>query len=397
MNRTALDKWICECEGLDELTRGSLDALMLRKLNALLRRERARDGFYSRLPESLGSLSELSSLPFTTGRELAEKAPGLLLTSQSEIGRVITDRTSGTTGGGKRVFYTAGDCADTVGFFAAGLSELVRPGDGVLIAMPFSGSDGLGELISRAVESLGARPVRAGVGLSFARLHELAERESAADFVGMPVPLLSLLRLYGRGGLERALVSGDVCPQSVMTGIESILGSRLFPHYGSREMCLGGAVTCPAHEGMHLRENHVIAEIIAPDGTPLPDGEEGELVVTTVGMEAMPLIRYRTGDLCRILPDSCPCGGVTRRISEVRRTDSAMERLDNALFSLRGVIDYAAKTENGALALDVSGSADENAVMSAARGVFPSLDVRVSIRPASAGDAPAYIGKRVIL
>jgi len=74
-----------------------------------------------------------------------------------------------------------------------------------------------------------------------------------------------------------------------------------------------------------------------------------------------------------------------------------MERLDNALFSLRGVIDYAAKTENGALALDVAGSADENAVMSAARGVFPSLDVRVSIRPASAGDAPAYIGKRVIL
>ena len=85
-----------------------------------------------------------------------------------------------------------------------------------------------------------------------------AERPEA--YIGMPVPLLGLLRWMGApGSLRRALVSGDACPAGVVRELERLLGSRLFPHYGSREMCLGGAVTCPAHEGMHLRENHVIA------------------------------------------------------------------------------------------------------------------------------------------
>ncbi len=71
---------------------------------------------------------------------------------------------------------------------------------------------------------------------------------------------------------------------------------------------MGGAVTCPAFEGMHLRENHILPEIIDENGKVLPDGEYGELVLTTIGADAMSLIRYRTGDYTRILP-KCPCGG----------------------------------------------------------------------------------------
>ena len=96
------------------------------------------------------------------------------------------------------------------------------------------------------------------------------------------------------------------------------MGSKLYPHYGSRECGLGGAVTCEAFEGMHLRENHMIPEIIDEKGNVLPEGEYGELVLTTIGADAMPLIRYRTGDYTRILPP-CPCGGVTKRLDIVSR------------------------------------------------------------------------------
>ena len=367
MRRTRLDNWICSVEGLSELSPQALSALQLEKLNALLERERRRGGFYSSLPRRLDSLEQLSALPFTTPEQLAAHAGSMLLLSQADISRVISDRTSGTTGAPKRVFYTARDLEHTVGFFAAGIGEFVSGGDTVMVAMPFSGPFGLGELICLAVESLGAVPLRSGVGRSFAEL--CAELDSARPtaYIGMPVPLLALLRyyvnLYGRApSLRHALVSGDACPPGVCAEIESLLGTRLFPHYGSREMCLGGAVTCPAHEGMHLRANHVIAEIVDPCGRPLPPGSRGGLVITTLDMEALPLIRYRTGDVTRILPGPCPCGGVSPRLDRVSRLsggESLMERLDSALFPLEYLLDYSARVsgdilELRALTLDTS-------------------------------------------
>ena len=93
----------------------------------------------------------------------------------------------------------------------------------------------------------------------------------------------------------------------------------LYPHYGSREIGLGGAVTCPAFCGMHLRENDMIAEIVDEHGMVLPYGEWGELVLTTIQAEAMPLIRYRTGDHTRIYREPCPCGSVLLRLDQVTR------------------------------------------------------------------------------
>lgn len=365
MKRTALDKWICETEGIPRLTRPALEALQLRRLNALLARERARGGFYRDMPERLGSLAELERLPFTTAEDLSANAAGLLLTSQAEVERIISGATSGTTGPVKRVFYTRRDLEHTVGFFAAGISEFTGPGDAVLVAMPFSGPDGLGELICRAVESLGARSVRAGVGRSLGELDALLDAERPSAYIGMSVPLLGLLRWRRLGGREtyirRALVSGDACPEGVCAEIERILGTRLFPHYGSREMCLGGAVTCAAHEGMHLRENHVLAEIIGGDGRPLPEGERGELVITTLDMEAMPLIRYRTGDIA--VMQKSVCGSHLAVLGHIRRRkEGATEYnghyiypalFDEVLFSTDGLLDYRIFLDNGRISLDV--------------------------------------------
>lgn len=359
MKRSRIDAFLMEQEGLHVITRESVETMQLRRLNDLLARERARGGFYRDLPEKLDSLSELASLPFTTDEELAHNAPGLLLCSQAEISRVLSDATSGTTGAAKRVFYTRGDCEKTVQLFMAGLGELIFPGSVTMILFPFSGPNGLGELIAEAVKRLGAKPLKLGAALSYGEYAAVLEREKPDTFVGMPVQLLSLLRVCGRGSLRRALVSGDACAEAVIEGCEQILGSRLFPHYGSREMALGGAICCGAHAGMHLRENHVIAEIVDENGRPLPPGERGELVITTIGMEAMPLIRYRTGDYTRILPGACPCGSEVIRLDTVSRAGGEeLSALDEALFSLPFVADYTAEKRGGALSITALCTAD---------------------------------------
>ncbi len=382
-----IDALIAGQEGLERVDRETIEAIQLKKLNRLLAREKERGGFYRDLPERLFSLAELPSLPFTTDEQLAANAPGLLLRSQSEISRVLSDATSGTTGAAKRVFYTEGDCERTVELFMAGLGELIFPGSVTMILFPFTGPFGLGELIAEAVSRLGARPLKLGASGSYGEWSEILEKERPDSFVGMPVQLLRLLRVCGRGSLRRALVSGDLCPAAVIEGCESILGSRLFPHYGSREMALGGAITCPAHAGMHLRENHVIAEIVDGDGKALPAGEYGELVITTIGMEAMPLIRYRTGDYTRILPGKCPCGSEALRLDTVSRRDGGeeMAALDETLFRLPFVADYRAERKNGKLFLEV---------LTCGEGEIPPLDAAVTARPIRMEDGPLYRTKR---
>ena len=390
MSRPRVDALILAQEGLEEITRASIEAMQLRKLNALLRREKLRGGFYRGLPERLGRLDELSSLPFTTEEDLAGNAAGLLLCSQSEVSRVLSDATSGTTGEAKRVFYTEGDCERTVELFMAGLGELIFPGSVTMICFPFSGPFGLGELIAEAVTRLGARPLKLGIGLNYGEHKAVMEAEQPDTFVGMPAQLLSLLRVCGRGSLRRALVSGDACPPAVIAGCEAILGTRLFPHYGSREMALGGAICCPAHEGMHLRENHVIAEIVNENGCPLPPGEWGELVITTIGMEAMPLIRYRTGDYTRVIPGRCPCGSEVLRLDTVSRTDGSAElaALDEALFSLPFVADYRAWRRDGRLHLEV---------LTCGEGTLPPLDAEIQMRAVREDDRALVFGKRKVV
>ena len=219
-------------------------------------------------------------------------------------------------------------------------------------------------------------------------------------FVGMPVQLLALLRACGRGSLRRALVSGDACPESVMRGCEEILGTKLFPHYGSREMGMAGAITCPAHEGMHLRENQVIAEIVDRNGRVLSPGEWGELVITTVGMEALPLIRYRTGDCTRILPDPCPCGSEAIRLDRVRRMGEAeIAELDDALFTLPGLIDYSVHGKTGILTIRAitAGALSEEDILMKAKNVFPKEEIQVYASPLNECDRTLYPGKRTIL
>ncbi|MBO6092325.1 MAG: AMP-binding protein [Oscillospiraceae bacterium] len=401
MRRSRLDALICEQEHLETLTREEIETVQLEKLNRLLLREKKRVGFYRNLPDHLNQLSDLASLPFTTEEDLSHNASSLLLTSQGDISRILSDATSGTTGLPKRVFYTDRDLENTVRLYMAGLGELIFPGNTVMICFPFSGPNGLGELIADAITRLGARPLKLGTACSYGELLSVLEAEQPEAYVGMPVPLLGLLRVCGRKSLRRALVSGDACPEIVTHSCEELLGTKLFPHYGSREMGMAGAITCPAHSGMHLRENHIIVEIISPEGKPLPLGETGELVITTIGMEALPLIRYRTGDFTRILPSPCPCGSETFRLDRVWRESPplSMPRLDELIFSVPDVVDYRAEKKGELILLTIltTKNADAKLVASAVEALFPNLQVSVSARTVSLHDTALYRGKRVLL
>lgn len=400
MRRTNLENWIEAIEALPVLTREGLECLQLRRLNEMLARVKMRGGAYRDYPEKLESLEELRKLPFTTPEMLGENPGKFLLTSQSEVSRVISGATSGTTGPAKRVFYTNRDTEHTVGFFAAGISEMLQPGEKCLIAFPFTGPFGLGDLIAQAVERLGGTPIKAGFGQTWGELCDLIRETKPETYIGFPVTLLSLFRMYdGEFPMERALVSGDACPTGVMEELEKALGSRLYPHYGSRECGLGGAVTCPAFEGMHIRENHIIPEIIDEAGNVLPDGQYGELVITTIGAEAMPLIRYRTGDFTRIL-SPCKCGGVTKRIDTVSRREGevSIEVLDSALFRIPGLVDYRASYD-GCLHIEarVRDMEIKDQIHAALALLYPHIPAKIHISASLPQDRPMFLGKRHVV
>lgn len=394
MKKTNLDHWIETTESIPQLTRENLESLQLDRLNQVLSRCRQKD-----LPKSLSCLEELQTLPFTTAEMLAQSPGAYLLTSQSQVSRVISGATSGTTGPAKRVFYSQQDLENTIGFFSAGIGQMLTPGQSCLIAFPFSGAFGLGDLIARAVERLGAIPICAGFGQSWQDMHRLIVDTQPTGYIGFPVPLLSLLRLYDDIPIRQALVSADACPAGVMAQLEARLSGPLYPHYGSRECGLGGAVTCPAFQGMHLRENHIIPEIIDPNGQVLPEGAYGELVITTIGLEAMPLIRYRTGDFTRILPP-CPCGGITKRIDTVSRREGpiSIEALDSRLFTLEGLVDYqAAFTGTLEIQAKITHICRDQDIYELAKSLYPQIPISVRTSFSSPGDRPLYLGKRHIL
>jgi phenylacetate-coenzyme A ligase PaaK-like adenylate-forming protein len=125
------------------------------------------------------------------------------------------------------------------------------------------------------------------------------------------------------------------------------------------EMGWGGGVECRARQVHHLREADLYCEIVDPQsGRPLPEGESGEVVFTTLNRRGMPLIRYRSGDVAPFLPGACPCGTVLKRLGPVCRCldsvvricpgcELTMARLDEALFSIPRVIDFSAELTTG--------------------------------------------------
>ena len=177
--------------------------------------------------------------------------------------------------------------------------------------------------------------------------------------VGIPTQVLALARREDvgqipAGQIKSVLLAGDYAPSTVVKELTRIWGCRVFTAYTPTAMGYGGGVECEALTGYHLREADHYYEIVDPmSGMTKAPGESGEIVVTTLTRTAMPLIRYRTGDMSRFLPDACSCGTVLGRMDKVRGRAREMVRLlagdwlgiadiDEALFPFPGIVNYYA-------------------------------------------------------
>lgn len=367
LTRNPLDVWATGRTGISvpELGADAIAEYQLGAVRQTVAWVRSRSSFYahrlaSYSPEWPRTLAEFAQAPLTNPNEIVERSHEFLCVPQSEIRRVVSLESSGTSGMRKRVFFTAEDQNLTLDFFAHGVASMAAPGERMLIALPGDREGSVGFQLARGVARAGVVPISHGFSFDPAATLDRMERENATHLIGLPVQMLAVAlqrgevarRVFRR--LQTIVLCSDHVPHSLVERIRRATGCAIFEHYGSTEMGLGGGVDCRAHAGYHLREADLYFEIVSPQtGVPAVAGELSEVVFTTLGRLGMPLLRYRTGDLARILTGPCSCGSPLRRLARVRdRVDGAVRlgkqgsvtiaALDEALFSIPEIYDFAA-------------------------------------------------------
>lgn len=356
-------------------------------------------------------------LPFTTRQDLRDQYPfGLLAVPRERVARFHA--TSGTKGKPTLVAYTAADLvtwSEIAGraLYASGC----RPGEVWYVASGYGlFTGGLGA--HYGLERVGAAVVPASSG-NTQRLLTLMADLPPAGIHCIPSYMLRVAEVAEAQGLDPrsfglryGSFGGETWSEPLRRRIEALYGLEAFDIYGLSE-CFGPGVAfeCGAHDGLHLSEDHFLFEVIDPTtGQPVPEGEKGELVITTLTKEAMPLLRYRTGDLTRILPGTCPCGRTLRRIERVRgRADdmliirgvnlfpSEVERLLLQFPELdaqhRLVIDRTGPLDD--LTVEVEAVADDALARAVTETIKQHLGVSAAVRIVPPGTLPRSEGKAV--
>ncbi len=271
-------------------------------------------------------------LPFSEKKDLRDAYPlGLMTAPEEEIVRIHSS--SGTTGTPVIIPYTRKDVEDWATMFArcyetAGITNKDRiqitPGYGLWTA-------GIG--FQAGAEKLGAMVIPMGPGNTDKQLEMMIAMESTVICATSSYALLLAEEIQKRGlrdkiKLKKGVIGSERWSQKMRDRIASELGIELYDIYGLTEIYGPGiGINCKDGEGMHYWDDYLYLEIIDPrTGMPVPDGEEGEIVITTLVKEGAPLIRYRTHDLSRIIPGECGCGRSYPRIGTIMgRTDDMMK------------------------------------------------------------------------
>lgn len=301
--------------------------------------------------------ADLEKLPLITSEDIVEKGHLLQCVSQSVVARIITMYTSGSTGKPKRFCFTQTDLAATREFFSRGMASFVGKTDRVLVLLPFETEASVGDLLITTLIDGGIAAEGFWPPMDFSTVTEQIVKKKITSLVGLPQHLLTVSYCVPHGQIKTMLLCSDYAPESLRSKIEKNCGCETFLHYGATESGLGGAVECSAHCGVHIREGDLLVEIIDPETRKkVPDGKVGEIVLTTLGRQAMPLIRYRTGDRASLLRERCHCGGVTARLCNIYgRSQGAVladgtilrsHVLDDLLFQVPGLLDYRATLDN---------------------------------------------------
>lgn len=358
INRTPLDRWIHKKHGINMECREEIERWQTARLNDVLTSAKESSLFYREYLKDvrpIRSIKDLTRIPFTDAQILRREGMRMLCVPSSDIERIVTLQTSGTADRPKRLYFTLDDQELTIDFFCHGMQTLTRPGDTVCVYLPGESDGSVGDLLCKAIKRIPARPALYGMIRSLRDASAFLAVQKADVLVGVPVQILALAEFCKEHqikiNVKRVLLSTDYAAESLIQRMEDLFSCEVFDHLGMTEMGLGGAVECEAHQGMHIRENDLLIEVIHPvTKQVLQDRTEGELVLTTLTREGMPLIRYRTEDLGMITHEKCVCGSNLARIVkmgarlgssiELSGAQVTMKQLDEMMFAQKGVIDY---------------------------------------------------------
>lgn len=310
--------------GLGELSQELLERFQTAAFRETVRYAMERSRFYAaRLegldPESIRTMADIEALPFTLESELSGAERLFQCVSPSRVRRTVTVPTSGTGGRRKRLAFSDADMESALDFIRVGFSTMCRPGDRLLVMMSGGSEGSIGDTVLRAMADMGVTAELHGPVTDIADAYGHIRELRPGVIVGIPCQAAALAR-YGqrfgspeRGYIHSVLLSADDVPDSVCGRLRALWGCDVFRHYGMTELCIAGGVECEGRSGYHLRGCDVLFEIVDRDAEGF-----GEIVVSTLGREAMPLIRYRTGDIGRFTDAPCPCGSPLRRIERIR-------------------------------------------------------------------------------
>jgi phenylacetate-CoA ligase len=317
-------------ENVEVLERNSLEALQSDKLKKVLSIA-GKSPFYKKVFEQqnvqqhIRSIADIQKFPFTTKQDLRDEFPyGFLTCEKRECVRLHSS--SGTTGNPTVIFHNQHDINSWANLMARSLfCAGVRDHDvfqNICGYGLFTG--GLG--FQYGIERLGALSIPAGAGNSLRQIKLMRDYGTSAVHA-IPSYLGRLYEVFQSEGLNPArdtdlklfVIGAEPHTDETRKRIEQLYGVKAYNSYGLSEMNGPGvAFECTNQHGMHIWEDAYLVEIIDPETlNPLPDGETGELVITTLDRQAMPLIRYRTRDLTRIIPGTCSCGRTHRRIDRI--------------------------------------------------------------------------------
>lgn len=331
----------------------------------IARLKRVPGGFYQKRlaeveAEDINSREDFERLPFTWKGDLREAYPlGLQAVPDQEIVRIHSS--SGTTGTPVIIPYTKRDVEDWAVMFkrcyeTAGVTNLDRihitPGYGLWTA-------GIG--FQAGAELLGAMAIPMGPGNTNKQLKMMMDMKSTvltatSSYALLLAEEIEKRQLTDKICLRKGLIGSERWGEKMRRRIAGILGAELYDIYGLTEVYGPGiGISCDAERGMHMWDDYIYFEVVDPKtGAPLPDGEIGELVITTLRKEGAPLIRYRTHDLTRVLSGDCPCG------SPYPRIDTLIGRTDD-MVKVKGVNIFPSQIDE--LLRDIPGASSEYQVM----------------------------------
>ena len=338
---------------------------------------RHRMDTHSFKPDLIRSLDDIRHLPFTIKSDLRDNYPfGLFASPMSEVVRLHAS--SGTTGKPTVVAYTRDDIevwsSVMVRSFAAcdlGAGDIIQNAYGYGL---FTG--GLGA--HYGAEALGATVIPISGGNTDRQIMIMADF-SVTAICCTPSYFLHIIERASELGVDlrslpiRAGVFGaEPWTQAMRERIEPLARIKAYDIYGLSEIIGPGVANeCREQAGLHIFEDHFYPEIIDPETCEvLPDGEEGELVITTLSKKAMPLLRYRTRDITALIPETCPCGRTIRRMKRIgRRSDD--------MFIIRGVNVFPSQVE--AALLEVEGTLPHYQIILTRKQDLDRMEVQVEV------------------